>query len=215
MIDSISVRSRVPHPRGVRAFPDTHCKILSTIAECTPFTRYYRARRRNIRSFKEGGSKLRSLIGFASRRMTSHERSGDPPIKAKRIEDIEGIGVVYGEKLRAAGCGTVARLLEDGASRRGREAIANKTGMDAGLILRCVNMADLFRIKGVAAQYAELLEAAGVDTVKELRNRKARNLHQAIHQTNQKRRLVRQVPSEKMVAAWIDQAKELKPVVNY
>ena len=83
------------------------------------------------------------------------------------------------------------------------------------LFLRCVNMADLFRIKGVATQYAELLEAAGVDTVKELRNRNAANLAAAMKETNNEKQLTRQVPNEKMVADWVAQAKKLDPIVTY
>ncbi len=134
---------------------------------------------------------------------------------AKSIEAIEGIGPKYGEKLRAVGCASPEKLLRDGATRKGRKQIAEKTGISESLILRCVNMADLFRIKGVATQYAELLEAAGVDTVKELRNRNAANLMRAMREINEKRKLVRQVPTEKMVGNWIAQAKKLNPAVTY
>lgn len=134
---------------------------------------------------------------------------------AKKIESVEGIGAVYGEKLRAAGCGTTAQLLKQGATRKGREVLAEKTSISPSIIMRCVNMADLFRIKGVATQYAELLEAAGVDTVKELKHRNAANLSLAMRQANAARKLVRQLPAEKAVAGWIEQAKALPPVVTY
>ena len=134
---------------------------------------------------------------------------------AKSIEAIEGIGPTYGAKLRAVGCGSPAKLLSEGGTRKGRKAIADKTGISDSIILRCVNMADLFRVKGVASQYAELLEAAGVDTIKELRNRNAANLAQGMRDTNAKKRLVRQPPSEKMVAGWITQAKKIPPAVSY
>lgn len=134
---------------------------------------------------------------------------------AKSIEAIEGIGPKYGAKLRAIGCGSPAKLLQDGATRKARKEIAAKAGISESIVLRCVNMADLFRIRGVATQYAELLEAAGVDTVKELRNRRADNLTAAMRDTNAKKKLVRQVPSERMVADWIGQAKKLQPVVSY
>lgn len=134
---------------------------------------------------------------------------------AKKIESVEGIGAVYGEKLRAAGCGTTAQLLKQGATRKGREVLAEKTSISPSIIMRCVNMADLFRIKGVATQYAELLEAAGVDTVKELKHRNAANLSLAMRQANAARKLVRQLPAEKTVAGWIEQAKALPPVVTY
>ena len=134
---------------------------------------------------------------------------------AKKIESVEGIGAVYGEKLRAAGCGTTAQLLKQGATRKGREVLAEKTSISPSIIMRCVNMADLFRIKGVATQYAELLEAAGVDTVKELKHRNAANLSLAMRQANAARKLVRQLPADKTVAGWIEQAKALPPVVTY
>ena len=134
---------------------------------------------------------------------------------AKSIEAIEGIGPKYGAKLRAVKCSSPAQLLKDGATRKGRKSIAEKTGIPDSIILRCVNMADLFRVKGVATQYAELLEAAGVDTVKELRNRNAANLTAAMKTTNDAKRLCRQVPSEKMVTNWIKQAKSLDPKVTY
>ncbi len=136
---------------------------------------------------------------------------------SKSIETIEGIGPKYGAKLRKIGCGNPAKLLADGATRKNRKKIAAAAGISEAIVLRCVNMADLFRIKGVATQYAELLEAAGVDTVKELRNRNAKNLHQALQKANvsRKRSYARQLPSEKMVSNWITQAKKLKPAVSY
>ncbi len=136
---------------------------------------------------------------------------------SKSIESIEGIGPKYGSKLRKIGCSSPSKLLQDGATRKHRKEIAKKAGISESIVLRCVNMADLFRIRGVASQYAELLEAAGVDTVKELRNRNAKNLRQAMETTNnrKKRRLVRQLPSEKMVADWVSQAKKLKPAITY
>jgi len=136
---------------------------------------------------------------------------------SKSVEAIEGIGPKFGAKLREAGCSSPAKLLKDGATRKGRKAIAASTGISDSIVLRCVNMADLFRIKGVASQYAELLEAAGVDTVKELRNRNPKNLVEAMQKANaeKKNKLVRQLPSEKMIAGWVAQAKELKPIVTY
>ena len=134
---------------------------------------------------------------------------------AKSIEAIEGIGPKYGKKLKAVGCGSPKTLLRDGATRKGRKEICTKTGISDKIVLRCVNMADLFRVKGVATQYAELLEAAGVDTVKELRNRRPDNLTEAMAKTNAKKKLVRQLPSESMVKNWIAQAKKLKPIVTY
>lgn len=131
------------------------------------------------------------------------------------IEAIEGIGPAYGKKLRAAGCSSPARLLKDGGTKKGRNMIAKETGISSSIILRCVNMADLFRIKGVASQYAELLEAAGVDTVKELKNRNAANLAAKMQEVNKAKKLTRTVPSEKMLADWIKQAGKLPPMVSH
>jgi predicted flap endonuclease-1-like 5' DNA nuclease len=134
---------------------------------------------------------------------------------SKSIEAIEGIGPAYGKKLRAVGCTSPARLLKDGGTKKGRDKIAKETGISSSVILRCVNMADLFRIKGVASQYAELLEAAGVDTVKELKNRNAANLAAKMQEVNNAKRLTRTVPSEKMLSDWIKQASKLAPMVSH
>jgi predicted flap endonuclease-1-like 5' DNA nuclease len=131
------------------------------------------------------------------------------------ITDIEGIGPVFQEKLAAADIKTVESLLEKGASKSGRKAIANASDIDEGKILDWVNMADLFRINGIASQFAELLKAAGVDTVKELRTRNAENLHDALVKTNEEKSLTRVVPSLSKVEDFIEQAKELTPVVTH
>ena len=91
----------------------------------------------------------------------------------KPIDSIEGIGPAYKAKLAEAGVKSVEGLLDAGASKSGRQKLAEQTGLDASQILKWVNMADLFRINGIGGQFAELLKAAGVDTVKELRNRNA------------------------------------------
>ena len=100
------------------------------------------------------------------------------------IDTIEGIGPVYAAKLKEIGILFVSDLLDAGASRKGREELVEKTGISAALVLKWVNMADLMRISGVGEEYSELLEAAGVDTVKELRNRNPENLYQAMLQAN-------------------------------
>lgn len=128
---------------------------------------------------------------------------------------IEGIGPVYAKKLIAIGVKTTNRLLKDGATKKGREMLAAKSGISETLILEWVNLADLVRIKGVGEEYSDLLEEAGVDTVKELRNRRPDNLHKAILDTNAKKRLVRRPPSMSMVESWVAQAKKLPPVVEY
>lgn len=131
------------------------------------------------------------------------------------IEDIEGVGAQYGEKLKAAGVSSVEKLLEMGATPKGREALAAQTGIASKQILRWVNHADLFRIKGVAGQFSELLEAAGVDTVPELAQRKPENLHQALSATNTEKNIAGATPSLAQVTAWIDEAKSLPRVVHY
>lgn len=131
------------------------------------------------------------------------------------IEEIEGIGPVYGEKLGKASIKTVEGLLKAGATKAGRKKIAEESGIDEGKILDWVNMADLFRIKGVASQFAELLKASGVDTVKELRTRNAENLHAKLTEVNAEKKLTRVVPSLSQVTDFIEQAKSLEPVITY
>ena len=133
-----------------------------------------------------------------------------------RIEDIEGIGSVYADKLRAAGISSVQGLLKKGADPTGRKAIADTTGLDSKKILSWVNMADLFRVKGVGSEYAELLEKAGVDTVKELRTRNPENLFAKMKSVNSAGRpLVRSLPGLKNVESWVKHAQKLKPRITY
>ncbi len=134
---------------------------------------------------------------------------------SQSIENIEGIGPKTGASLRKAGVRTVEKLLEAGCTNMGRKALASETGIDAKQLLRFVNMADLFRISGVASQYAELLKAAGVDTVKELRNRNPENLAAKMAEVNSRRKLVRMTPSAVMVSRWVAQAESLKPKVSH
>jgi predicted flap endonuclease-1-like 5' DNA nuclease len=132
-----------------------------------------------------------------------------------KVIDIEGIGPASAEKLQKAGVRSVERLLKECATPKGRRALAEATGLDEKQLLKWANMADLFRIKGVAAQFSELLEAAGVDTVKELRNRNAENLHAKLKEVNDERKRVRQLPSLKQVQGFIEQAKTMEPVITY
>jgi len=131
------------------------------------------------------------------------------------IEKIEGVGPKTGEVLRKAGVKTVDDLLDSGATKKMRKALALNTGIAEARILKCVNMADLFRINGVASQYAELLECAGVDTVKELKHRNAANLAAAMAKVNEAKNLVRRPPSSKVVSDWIAQAKKLPARVSH
>jgi predicted flap endonuclease-1-like 5' DNA nuclease len=133
-----------------------------------------------------------------------------------KVEDVEGIGPVYGEKLRAAGVETVEELLEKGATRSGRSGLADASGIDGGKILEWVNHADLMRIKGVGSEYSDLLEAAGVDSPAELAQRNAANLATTFQEVVAARpSIVRRVPTEAEVAGWIDQAKAMPKVVEH
>lgn len=134
---------------------------------------------------------------------------------AKKISEIEGIGPVFAEKLAGAGVQTVEGLLEAGATKAGRKKLAADSGIDEGKILDWVNMADLFRIKGIASQFAELLKAAGVDTVKELRNRNSENLYAKLVEVQEEKKITRAVPALKQVTDFVEQAKALDPIVTY
>lgn len=133
------------------------------------------------------------------------------------ITAIEGIGPKYQKQLAAADIRTCEKLLEAGTTRKGRKQLADTCGISDKRILEWVNRADLMRVKGVSTQYSDLLEAAGVDSVKELRRRKPANLHVALAAANSKRRkaLVRQVPALSQVERWVAHAKELPPVIKY
>lgn len=134
---------------------------------------------------------------------------------SRNIQNVEGIGPKYAELLKQQGIDTTEKLLELCCSHAGREALSETTSISASKILKWVNMCDLFRINGVAGQFAELLECAGVDTIKELRNRNADNLAMQMAEVNMSRRLCKTSPSSKTVADWIRQAKALEPLVTY
>jgi predicted flap endonuclease-1-like 5' DNA nuclease len=131
------------------------------------------------------------------------------------IVDIEGIGKVYADKLEAAGITTVEALLERGATPKGRQELAEETGISGPLILEWVNLADLFRIKGIGEEFSDLLEEAGVDTVPELAQRNPENLHRKLIEVNEAKDLVRRVPGLSQVEDWVAQAKVLPRVVSY
>ena len=132
-----------------------------------------------------------------------------------KLLDIEGIGEKYAQKLKDAGIGTSAQLLDKGSTPKGRKELAEKSGISDTLLLQWINHVDLFRIKGVGEEYADLLEAAGVDTIPELAQRKADNLIEKMSAVNNEKKLVRQLPSRDMVAGWIEQAKQLPRVITY
>ncbi|MBO3799160.1 MAG: DUF4332 domain-containing protein [Thermoproteota archaeon] len=132
-----------------------------------------------------------------------------------KVEEIEGIGPEYAKKLLEAGIKTTDDLLKAAGSKDGRKMLAEKTGISEKLILEWVNLADLFRIKGIGEEYSDLLEEAGVDTVAELARRDPANLHAKILEINKEKKLVRRPPTLKQVTDWVKQAKKLPRKVEY
>jgi len=132
-----------------------------------------------------------------------------------KISDIEGIGPSFSKKIAKAGIKSVAGLLKKCADKKGRKQVSEITGIDESQILKWTNMADLYRVKGIGSEYAELLKASGVDTVKELRNRNAENLHQKIIELNNEKHLVRLVPGPNTLKKFIETAGNLDPVITH
>jgi predicted flap endonuclease-1-like 5' DNA nuclease len=134
---------------------------------------------------------------------------------AYRLSRIEGIGPVYAAKLARAGLATTEDLLEAAARPKGRAALAEQTGISETLILKWANRADLMRVKGISEEISDLLEAAGVDTVAELKRRRADHLAEALRAINDRKRLVRRVPGEAQCARFIEEAKALPRMLSY
>jgi len=132
-----------------------------------------------------------------------------------KVEEIEGIGPAYAKQLQDAGIRTSDALLERAGSKAGRDALAVETGISGKLLLEWVNACDLMRIKGIGAQFSDLLEAAGIDSPAELAQRNPANLAQTFGELNAARATTRRAPTEAMVADWIEQAKQLAPVVTH
>lgn len=132
-----------------------------------------------------------------------------------KLTMIEGIGESYETKLKENGVGSVEGLLEICSSKKGRTDLAEKTGISEKLILKWANHADLFRIKGIGGEYAELLEAAGVDTVPELSKRRSDNLWAKMTEVNEAQKLVRKQPTQNQVEDWIKQAAALPRSLKY
>ncbi|NLA26602.1 MAG: DUF4332 domain-containing protein [Firmicutes bacterium] len=132
-----------------------------------------------------------------------------------KIEDVEGIGEVYGKQLREAGIKDTDGLLAATGTPKERKELAEKTGLSAKRILTWANMVDLYRVDGIGSEYSELLEAAGVDTVPELAQRNPANLAKAMAEVNASKKLTRRVPGESEVTKWIEQAKKLPRVLHY
>lgn len=132
-----------------------------------------------------------------------------------RLSKIEGIGQSFTQKLEEAGISSIEMLLKHGAAPTGRKELADQTGVSEKVILRWVNQADLARIKGVSEEYAELLEAAGVDSVPECAQRNAEHLLEKMKEINVQKKLVRKMPAQKQVEGWIEQSKALPRIVTY
>jgi Domain of unknown function (DUF4332) len=131
------------------------------------------------------------------------------------LTDIEGVDATVAAALKSAGVRSTARLLEAAKDPKGRKALAGTSGLTEKQLLCFANSADRMRIKGMAKEYADLLQAAGVDTVRELTYRNPKRLAQSMADANKKRKLVRLLPSEKLIDRWIDHAKKLPPKIKY
>jgi predicted flap endonuclease-1-like 5' DNA nuclease len=175
-------------------------RVKYAIADLFPIKRHYFAEMQAI----EGNDLYQNYQHNSERRL-----------KMAKINKVEGIGPSYAAKLMEAGIDTAEALLEKGATSQGRNELAEQTGISGKLILEWVNLADLFRIKGVGEEYADLLEEAGVDTVPELAQRNAENLYNKMIEVNSEKNLVRKTPGKAQVADWVAQAKALPRVVNY
>ncbi|MGH9002411.1 MAG: DUF4332 domain-containing protein [Acidimicrobiia bacterium] len=132
-----------------------------------------------------------------------------------KLVDIEGIGEKYAQALKGAGIDTAEELLKAGGTAAGRDTIGEKSGLSGKLVLEWVNHTDLMRIKGVGSEYADLLEAAGVDTVPELAQRNAENLAAKLTEINEAKNLVDRTPTAGMVEDWVAEAKTLPRAVEY
>lgn len=132
-----------------------------------------------------------------------------------KVDEVEGIGAAYAAKLAAAGVATTDELLECGKDAAGRQGLSQASGVSEALVLEWVNHCDLMRVKGVGSEYADLREAAGVDSVPELAQRNPANLAAAVAAINGQKRLVRQVPSENVVSGSVAEAKTLPRIVTH
>ena len=132
-----------------------------------------------------------------------------------KLTYIEGVGESYAQKLREADVTTTKTLLELGTTPKGRKNIAAKSGLSDSLISKWVNHVDLYRVKGIGSEYAELLEISGVDTVVELAQRNPANLYDKMLSINLDKKLVRKSPSKSQVKNWVEQAKQLPRVITY
>ena len=131
------------------------------------------------------------------------------------IDEIEGIGPAFAEKLKAAGVNNTGDLLKSCCDKKGRDGLAASSEISYDLLLKWANRADLMRVNGVGKQFSELLENAGVDTVKELGTRRADNLTKKMEEVNAEKKLARSTPKETQVQEWIDQAKTMDAIITH
>ena len=132
-----------------------------------------------------------------------------------KITELEGIGPVYGQKLTDAGITTVEDFLTKGATAQGRTQIATTTGISETVIRDLVNAADLMRVNGIGKQFAELLEASGVDSVPELATRVPENLLTKLKEINQTKNIANRTPTLAVVTEWVEEAKTLPRIVTH
>lgn len=135
---------------------------------------------------------------------------------SRNLQDIEGIGPKYAELLKQYGINTTEKFLEVCGNLYGRKGLADKTSINEKNILKWVHMCDLFRINGVAGQYALLLEGSGVNTLNNLRSiRNPEILALMMAEVNKEKRVSKITPSPKTVSGWVEQAKELQSLVTH
>lgn len=132
-----------------------------------------------------------------------------------KITDIEGIGSNFAGKLATVNIDTTDDLLKLCCDGKGRKTVSQRAGLSESQLLKWANMADLMRVSGVGEEYSELLEAAGVDTVKELRNRNAENLAAKMKEVNETKKLTRATPSVTEVKKWVEHAGTLNPLITH
>ncbi|MEZ5064783.1 MAG: DUF4332 domain-containing protein [bacterium] len=131
------------------------------------------------------------------------------------IEEIEGIGPAYAKKLEVAKIKNTDDLLKLCGNAAGRKKVAEATGVGESTLLKWSNLADLMRVNGIGPQFSELLEASGVDTIKELRTRKAENLAEKMAEVQKAKKLTKAAPSAKVIQGWIDSAKKMEPTISH
>ena len=133
----------------------------------------------------------------------------------QKIEDVEGIGPVIGGKLRDCGIADTEAFLAEAKTPTQRKVLAEKAGLSEKRVLKFANMVDLYRISGVGSEFAELLEAAGVDTVPELAQRNPVELTKKLAEVTKAKKLTRRAPTEAEVTNWVAQAKALPRMLSY